>query len=105
MLIEFDQEYLRELYEEGRASDKKHRFQPQVVRGYQKAVKALLRAHCLEDLYCFKSLNYEALSGNKKGRFSVRATQKYRVEFTVRQMGGEEVATLCILLELSNHYE
>lgn len=105
MLIEFDQEYLRELYEEGKASDKKHRFQPQVVRGYQKAVKMLEKARRLEDLYCFKSLNYEALSGNKKGRFSVRATEKYRVEFTVRRVGSEEVATLCILLELSNHYD
>lgn len=105
MLIEFDQDYLRELYEDGKASDKKHRFHPQVVRGYQKAVKALFRARRLEDLYCIKSLNYEALTGNKKGRFSVRANGKYRIEFSVRQVDGEVVATLCLLLELSNHYD
>lgn len=26
MIVTFEQEYLRELYEEGKASDKKHRF-------------------------------------------------------------------------------
>jgi proteic killer suppression protein len=31
MIVTFEQEYLRELYEEGKASDKKHRFQPQIV--------------------------------------------------------------------------
>ncbi len=44
MYIEFDKEYLRELYEQGRTDDKKHRFQPEIVRGYQKAVFA----PCLE---------------------------------------------------------
>jgi proteic killer suppression protein len=32
MIVTFEQEYLRELYEEGKASDKKQRFQPQIVR-------------------------------------------------------------------------
>lgn len=30
MFIEFDKDYLRELYEQGRTSDKKHRYQPEV---------------------------------------------------------------------------
>ena len=34
MFIEFDKEYLRELFEEGRTSDKKHRYQPEAIRGY-----------------------------------------------------------------------
>ena len=36
MQIEFDKEYLRELYQTGKTSDKKHRFQPQVIKGYKK---------------------------------------------------------------------
>lgn len=28
MLIEFDKEYLRELFEQGHTNDKKHRYQP-----------------------------------------------------------------------------
>lgn len=38
MIIEFEQEYLRELYEEGKASGKKHRFQPQVIKQYKKTI-------------------------------------------------------------------
>jgi len=30
MYIEFDKDYLRELFEQGRTSDKKHRYQPEV---------------------------------------------------------------------------
>ena len=44
MIIEFDKDYLRELYTEGRTNDKKHRYQPEVIRGYQKAVFVLSSA-------------------------------------------------------------
>ena len=51
MNIEFDKEYLQDLYFKGKTSDKKHRFQPEVVRSYQKAVVA--HAKCIEDLFVF----------------------------------------------------
>ena len=35
MEIHFDKEYLQQLYEEGKTKDKKHRFQPQMVKRYQ----------------------------------------------------------------------
>jgi len=41
MNVEFEKEYLAELYEKGKTNDKKHRFQPQIVNGYLKCVKAL----------------------------------------------------------------
>lgn len=44
MLIEFDKDYLLELFEQGRASDKKHRYQPEIVRGYKKCVMLLKQA-------------------------------------------------------------
>lgn len=31
MLVTFDKEYLKELYVSGKCSDKKHRFQPDVI--------------------------------------------------------------------------
>ena len=34
MIIKYDKEYLEELYENGKCKDKKHRFQPQVVKKY-----------------------------------------------------------------------
>ena len=42
MYIEFDKEYLRELFENGHTNDRKHRYQPEVIRGYQKAVFTII---------------------------------------------------------------
>lgn len=72
MNVEFEKEYLAELYEKGKTDDKKHRFQPQIVNGYLKCVKALLNASRMEDLYQYRSLNYEKLKGDKKGLSSLR---------------------------------
>lgn len=105
MYIEFDKEYLRELYEQGRTDDKRHRYQPEVIRGYQKAVFALLVANCITDLFRNNALNYEALQGGKTGISSVRINRKYRIEFTVRDMMNEQVITVCRLLDISNHYK
>ena len=86
MFIEFDKDYLRELFEQGRTSDKKHRYQPEVIKGYQKAVASLKRAINVEMLYRLNSLNYEVLKGDKKGISSVRINRQYRLEFTVRDV-------------------
>ncbi len=105
MYIEFDKDYLRELYETGRTNDKKHRYQPEIIRGYYKCVMFLKRAENTEQLYQIKSLNYEALTGDKKGVSSIRINRKYRLEFTVREAAGEKIITICRLLDISNHYK
>ncbi|GEM_PF-4456638 len=48
MNIEFDKDYLYELYFNGKTKDKKHRFQPIVVRSYQKAVTLLAMQNALK---------------------------------------------------------
>ncbi len=103
MDIEFEKTYLEELYTKGVCREKKYRFQPQVVRGYQKAIKYLISANRIEDLYPIKSLNFEALVGEKKGIFSIRANAQYRVEFVISQ-GEVPAITVCNILELTNHY-
>ncbi len=105
MFIEFDKEYLRELFEQGRTDDKKHRYQPEVIRGYQKAVFVLVSANCITDLFRNNALNYEALQGDKVGISSVRINRKYRLEFTVREAMNEQIVTICRLLDISNHYK
>jgi proteic killer suppression protein len=35
MIVTFEEMYLRELYENGKTSDKKHRFQPDIVKRYK----------------------------------------------------------------------
>ena len=54
MYIEFDKDYLRELYELGRTNDKRHRYQPEVIRGYQKAVFLLSSANSITLSFCEK---------------------------------------------------
>ncbi len=105
MIVIFNEDYLESLYKTGKTGIKKLRFQPQVIRGYQKAVKILIYAERKEDLFPFKSLHFEALHGDKEGTFSVRANDQYRVEFTIEEAGDEQVITICNIINLSNHYK
>jgi toxin HigB-1 len=54
MIIEFEKEYLRELYEEGKVSSRKYRFQPQLILQYIKTVDVLRSASDIEFLYIKK---------------------------------------------------
>ena len=105
MLVTFEEQYLEDLYTKGKAHGKKYRYQPQIVRGYQKAVKLLISAKRIEDLFPIKSLHFEALHGNKEGRFSIKANDQYRVEFTVTNAEDDILVSICNILELSNHYK
>ncbi len=106
MKINFEKDYLRELYETGKASDKKHRFQPQVVRGYVKCVRVLYKARRIEDLFPFRSLNYEKLQGDKKGLSSVRINNQYRLEFReIAASDDSAVIEICSLTDITNHYK
>ncbi len=105
MVVTFNEEYLENLYTKGETGVKKLWFQPQIVRGYQKGIKYLIQAKRKEDLYPFKSLHFEALHGDKEGRFSIKANDQYRIEFTLEETDDESVVTICNILELSNHYK
>ncbi len=105
MEIIFTNDYLRELYEEGKSSSKKHRFQKEIVKRYISTIDKLRVANRIEDLYPIKSLNYEKLIGNKKGLESVRVNEKYRLEFISSSVGEEpNTITICEIVDLSNHY-
>jgi len=104
--IEFEKDYLRELYEVGKTSNKKYRFQPSVAKQFKTAIDKLRNANRIEDLFPFKSLNYEKLVGAKAGLESVRVNQQYRIEFYSKTKGEEpDIITICSIVELSNHYK
>lgn len=105
MKIIFDQEYLEQLYLYGRTSDKKHRFQPQVIAKYRKTIDLMESLQLIEDFYRFHSLNYEMLTCDKAGIESVRVNNQYRIEFKTSKVVSEIVVTVCNILELSNHYK
>lgn len=105
MIVTFEHQYLKTLYEAGRSPDKKHRYQPDIIRRYQKAINFLRGASCIEALWRIRSLQYEVLSGDKAGLSSVRVNDQYRVEFSVTLNEDEPILTICNVIELSNHYK
>ena len=107
MVINFKKEYLKELYETGKCSNKKYRYQPNVIKRYAKCIFTLQEAQKIEDLYRYNSLSYKLLSGDKSGISSIRVNDQYRIEFIVNEIEGidEIIITVCNILELSNHYK
>lgn len=71
MIVTFDKDYLRELYETGKG-DKKHRFQPDIIKRYRKGIDLIKSANKVEDLFLLPSLRYEVLKGDKAGISSIR---------------------------------
>ena len=98
MIVVFEKEYLMELYVVGKCSDKKHRFQPDIVRRYIDRINTLKSKESIESLYNLKSLHYEVLKGDKMGISSIRVNDQYRIEFTIRETSEEPVLTSAILL-------
>lgn len=105
MVITFEKAYLEELYTKGKANDKKHRFQPQVVDKYIKVVNLMKQQENVLGLTKYGSLHYEKLHGNKEGISSVRVNDQYRIEFIEETEADKQIATICNLTELSNHYK
>lgn len=106
MEIIFEKDYLRDLYETGKAKKKKHNFQKAVIRKFIQKIDMLRNAQSIDELYPIKSLNYEKLVGDKKGFESIRVDNKYRIEFISSTKGKEpDIITICSIYELSNHYK
>ena len=101
MEIAFEKDYLKDLYYEGQAKDKHHRFQRSIVKRYIRVVNTIESVRRPEDLYRYRSLHYEHLSGDKAGLDSVRVNDKYRLE--LRLVEGRGIV-ICNIVELSNHY-
>ena len=102
MDIEFQKEYLKDLYYTGKTSDKQHRYQPEVARKYVRVVGILAAVSRMEDLFRFNSLNFEALDNEF---FSVRIDYHYRLVFQMEAKTGETIFTICKLEDITNHYK
>ena len=105
MEIKFEKEYLRELYEVGKTTNKKYRFQPDIVKRYQARIGTLEDAENIEKLFTINSLRYEKLHGDKDGLESIRVNDQYRIEFKTTKEVSETIVTVCNIIELSNHYK
>lgn len=104
MEVTFNETYLRNLYLTGK-TDRKHRFQPQIIRKYIRIIDLMTEEPDVTGLVKYNSLNYEKLKGDKNGLSSVRVNDQYRIEFKEHIKNGETVATICNITDLSNHYK
>ena len=104
MEIIFNEQYLQDLYLTGR-TDKKHRYQPHIIRKYIRVINLMIDVQDILELRQYNSLNYEKLKGDKIGLSSVRVNDQYRIEFEERMKDGEAVVTICNITDLSNHYK
>lgn len=105
MLVIFEKEYLRDLYLGNKPKDKKHRYQPEVVRKYIRTIDLMAAQENVLDLTRYGGLHYEQLTGDKAGLSSVRVNRQYRIEFREIIKENEIIAQVCSIVELSNHYE
>lgn len=105
MIVYFEKDYLKELYVQGQAKDKHHRYQPEIVKKFAKVINIMKFEQNVDGLKRYGSLHYERLSGDREGVSSVRVNDKYRIEFTESVTGDSIIANICNIIELSNHYK
>jgi toxin HigB-1 len=103
MTIKFLNAYLEKLYA-GKPVKGKPLYNNEVVTQFKKTILRLEQAENSNQLRLFRSLNFEALKGNKKGLYSVRVNKQYRLEF---RLENDHISLVEIVLieELSKHYE
>lgn len=81
-------------------------FSRDIVKQFKKKVQILISVNSIENLKQFRSLNFEALKGDKKGSYSVRLNIQYRLIFTIeKEINGEIRIEILLLNEITKHYE
>lgn len=105
MDVVFKQIYLKELYTQGKCSDKQHRYQPQIVNKYIRVIDLMKVSQNVLQLTKYGSLHYEHLHGDKEGLSSIRVNNQYRIEFIEEMRAEEQIASIVNITELSNHYK
>lgn len=102
MKVGFKTKVLEELYvtplEELRG---KIKFPKEVIKQYQAKVRILTIIDNLSELRSIRSLNFKALSGVRKGQYSLRLNDQFRLIIIELYNGLIEIE----VVEISKHYE
>jgi len=100
MLVKFNNSYLEKLFT-GEPVKGKPRYSTVVIEKFKKTILILNNVSSSVELSKFKSLNFEALKGDKKGLYSVRVNDAYRLEFKILK----DIIEIVHIEQLSNHYK
>jgi toxin HigB-1 len=102
MIVIFTDEYLSNLYE-GNELKGKPRYSQQIIRKFIARIDTLKNVENSNALYQFRSLNFEELKGDKKGTYSIRINDAYRLEFRIEK-NVIALSEIVLVDKLSNHY-
>jgi toxin HigB-1 len=103
MKIEFSNSYLEKLYI-GEPLKGKPLYNVEIIIKFKKTILQLEELENTAQIKQFKSLNFEALKGNKKGLYSVRVNKQYRLEFKIEN-DKIKLVEIILIEALSNHYK
>jgi proteic killer suppression protein len=106
MEIEFRDESLKSLYEGKIPNEKQFKSNPDLVRQYIKTVRKLYDLTKFEQISQLKSLHYEKLQRDLKGKSAVRINDQYRLIFEeIAEKEPPYKVVLLALEKISKHYE
>lgn len=103
MEVYFNNTNLEKLYA-GLHVSGKLRYNKEVIEKFRMKIDILKNADSTAELRNIRSLNFEALKGDKKGLYSIRVDLKYRLEFVIEK-NKISVAEIIFIENLSNHYK
>ncbi len=86
MIVSFKDKRTRKIWE-----GKPLRLDPAVLRKAQLKLRYIQLAHEMADLYSPPGNRLEKLSGDRKGQYSIRVNQQYRICFQWESDGAKEV--------------
>lgn len=105
MIIEFEDNALKELYLTGSTNDKNYKRLPKdIIKRYVKDVNYLRGARRVEDLFLIKSLHYEKKVGDLQDFEAVWINSQYRLLFK-SSPNEQGIITYLFLAKISKHYE
>jgi proteic killer suppression protein len=102
MIVKFNNPYLEKLFDD--KPIKKFIYSKEIIVQFKKTVLRLKQVENSQQLKQFRGLNFEALKGDKKGLYSVRVNQQYRLEFTLEN-DSITLVEVVLIEDLSKHYE
>ena len=82
----------------------RHRWPAEVIDGFRKAMSLIDAVTDERDLYSFKGLHYEKLSGDRTGERSLRLNQQWRLIVTRECSSEEEGGTTYLLIHAIEDY-
>ncbi len=103
MRVFIEDDYLANLYENGKSTGKP-RFGPQIELAFIKRIIQMEQAPDTDTLRKIKSLHFEHLKGDLKGKASIRVIDGFRLIFRVEKMGIINRVEIIAVEELNNHY-